>query len=126
MTSEPDQVELDQLLERVEHAAAAERGEPPAGAGQGLGAHLPHATRDDETGFEHHGFLNVLLATRTALDGDDVVATLEEQDRDVVASRVREVGSETLARTRRWFASFGCCGVQDPLEDLVTLGLLTL
>ena len=34
-------------------------------------AGLHHAVRhtDPETGFEHHGFLNVLLATRVALDG---------------------------------------------------------
>jgi hypothetical protein len=104
-------------------AAALDR-ERPYNPTAGLHAAVRH--RDDETGFEHHGFLNVLLATRAALDGDDVVATLEEQDRDVVASRVREVGSETLARTRRWFTSFGCCGVLDPLEELVELDLVRL
>jgi hypothetical protein len=98
--------------------------ELPFKATAGLHGAVRH--RDEETGFEHHGFLNLLLATRAALDGDDVVATLEEQDRDVVATRAREVGSETLTRTRRWFTSFGCCGVLDPLEELVELELIGL
>ena len=29
-----------------------------------------------------------------------------------------------LAGTRRWFTSFGSCSVQEPLEDLVGLGLV--
>ena len=35
------------------------------------GLHNAVRHRDEETGFEHHGFLNVLLATRTSLDGGD-------------------------------------------------------
>src|SRR6478736_191679 len=35
---------------------------------------------DPETGFEHHGFLNVLLATRVALDGGDVEAALSSTE----------------------------------------------
>ena len=31
---------------------------------------------------------------------------------------------DTLARTRRWFTSFGCCEVREPLEDLAALGLV--
>lgn len=92
-------------------------------------AGLHHAVRhrDLETGFMHHGFLNILLATRVAWDGgsaDEVVATLEEQDATTVVTRLRETGSEALQRTRRLFVSFGCCGVQDPWNDLVTLGLV--
>jgi hypothetical protein len=91
-------------------------------------AGLHHAIRHraPDTGFEHHGFLNVLLATRSALDGEDVVAALDEQDPQAVVHRLQEVGSEALTRARRWFTSFGCCGVLDPLEDLVDLGLVAL
>ena len=91
-------------------------------------AGLHHAVRHRaaDSGFEQHGFLNVLLATRAALDGDDVVSALEEQDRSAVVARVRDVGSDSLVRARRWFTSFGCCGVQDPLADLVDLGLVTV
>ncbi len=89
-------------------------------------AGLHHAVRHraEETGFEHHGFLNVLLATRAALDGDDVPGTLEERDPAALVRRAADLGSETLARTRRWFMSFGCCGVTDPFDDLVALGLV--
>ena len=91
-------------------------------------AGLHHAVRHRaaETGFEHHGFLNVLLATRTALDGEDVVTALEEHEAAVVVRRLQEVGSDALARARRWFTSFGCCGVHDPLEELLDLGLVTV
>ena len=103
--------------------AALDR-ELPFKATAGLHAALRH--RDPGTGFEHHGFLGVLLATRAALDGEDVVAALEERDADAVRARLDALGEETLTRTRRWFTSFGCCGVQDPLEDLVELGLVAL
>ena len=90
-------------------------------------AGLHHAVRhrDPDTGFEHHGFLNVLLAVRAALDGEDLVAVLEERDDDAVVVRLREVGGDALTRARRWFTSFGCCGVTDPWHDLVRLGLIT-
>jgi hypothetical protein len=34
------------------------------------------------------------------------------------------VGHDGGVRARRWFTSFGCCEVSDPLEDLVDLGLI--
>lgn len=94
-------------------------------------AGLHHAVRhrDDSTGFEHHGFLNILLATRAAFDGagpEAVAEVLEERDPDAVRGLVETTGGEALARTRRWFTSFGCCGVLDPLEDLLDLGLVHL
>ncbi len=91
-------------------------------------AGLHHAVRHraQDTGFEQQGFLNVLLATRAALDGDDVTGTLEERSGDTVVRRLQEVGSDALTRARRWFTSFGCCGVTEPLEDLVDLGLVDL
>ena len=73
-----------------------------------------------EDGFEHHGFLNLLVATRQAWDGagrDEVVATLEERSGDAL-------DTTGLDRARRWFTSFGSCSVSEPLDDLITLGLL--
>jgi hypothetical protein len=29
-----------------------------------------------------------------------------------------------MARTRRWFTSFGSCSVSEPLGDLISLGLV--
>jgi hypothetical protein len=71
-----------------------------------------------------HGFLNVLLATRQAFDGattGDVVETLERRDAAGLAADARDAD---LAGARRWFTSFGSCSVTEPLDDLVSLGLL--
>ncbi|GAA1919771.1 hypothetical protein [Nocardioides marmoribigeumensis] len=87
------------------------------------GLHRAVRHRAGPTGFEHHGFLNVLLATRASLDGESAGAALAERDAEVVAERVRGLGADGVARTRRWFTSFGCCGVEDPWHDLVSLGL---
>lgn len=93
-------------------------------------AGLHHALRhqDGETGFEHHGFLNVLLATRSAWDGapaDEVARTLDEEDAGVVRAALEDAGEAGLVSARRWFRSFGSCSVLEPLKDLVELGLVT-
>ncbi len=80
-------------------------------------AGLHHALPHDG----QHGFLNILTATAAAFAGagrDEVVATLEAGDLAPQA--------ESLAAGRRWFTSFGCCSVIEPLEDLVELGLVEL
>ncbi len=91
-------------------------------------AGLHHAVRHRaaDTGFEHHGFLNLLLATAAAWDGagrDEVARLLGEHDSGSVAAAARDAGS-ALASVRRWFTSFGCCAVADPLGDLLALGLI--
>lgn len=91
------------------------------------GLHNALRHRDPETGFEHHGFLNVLLATRAGLDGagpDGVAAVLDNGDPDAVRGRLGETGPDGLVSARRWFTSFGSCSVLEPLEDLTELGLL--
>ena len=90
------------------------------------GLHQAVRHRAEDTGFEHHGFLNILLATRAALDGEDVVASLQLQDRSAVVERLRQTGGDGLTRARRWFTSFGCCELCDPLEELVELGLVSV
>ena len=92
------------------------------------GLHHAIAHRDHATGFEHHGFLNVLLATRQAFDGatQAEVATLlaDTYPNDLVALARTAQQSGDLAGARRWFTSFGCCEVREPLDDLVGLGLI--
>jgi len=101
--------------------AALDR-EAPFKCTAGLHQALRH--RELATGFEHHGFLNVLTATAHAFDGatrDDVVAMLDEQDADRL---ITEAGNSSLHKGRRWFTSFGSCSVTEPLESLVATGLL--
>ena len=92
-------------------------------------AGLHHALRHraPDTGFEHHGFLNVLLATRASLDGDGaeaVAAVLELAAPAAVVALLDEAGTDRVLSARRWFTSFGSCSVREPLEDLVALALL--
>ncbi|MGN6132298.1 MAG: hypothetical protein ACTHOK_18320, partial [Nocardioidaceae bacterium] len=88
------------------------------------GLHQAVRHSDPATGFAHHGFVNLLVATRRLFDGapvDEAVAIIDE-------SRVPEL--VTLARdtdldgARRWFRSFGSCSVTEPLESLTAIGLL--
>lgn len=99
-----------------------------------LTAGLHHAVRHTAMGagaqgqdLEQHGVLNVVSAVTAAGTGaavDDLVALLSDRDPARVADRVAELDDEALQRARAAFVSFGCCGVTDPLSDLVTLGLL--
>ena len=57
------------------------------------GLHHAVRNRDAETGFAHHGFLNVLLATRASLDGnslEEVAGVLDDTDGPALADRLRE------------------------------------
>jgi hypothetical protein len=89
-------------------------------------AGLHHALRhrDHETGFEHHGFLNVLLATRRAFDGGTVAEVAEVLDDHYANDLVALARTSDLAGARRWFTSYGSCSVTEPLDDLLALGLL--
>jgi hypothetical protein len=91
------------------------------------GLHSAARHRDPDTGFEHHGFLDVLLAVAAALDGadvDDVVRVLAERDAAALAERVCALTDEQVAATRSRFVSFGTCSTAEPLADLHALGLL--
>jgi len=94
-----------------------------------LTAGLHHAVRhtDATTGFEHHGVLNALVATRVAVgggSGDEVAAVLAERDPSPLVAAVRGWDDSDVAAVRTSFWSLGCCGVTDPVDDLVSLGLL--
>lgn len=100
--------------------AALDR-ETPFKCTAGLHNAVRHTGAD---GFEHHGFLNVLVATRLAFDGaavPDVVEVLERRDGPVLAEEARTLD---LAGARRWFTAFGSCSVDEPLADLRALGLV--
>jgi hypothetical protein len=91
------------------------------------GLHNAIRHRDPETGFEHQGFLNILIATRAAWDGvahDLIVSLLEETDGHSLATETQALGAAGIVATRQWFTSFGSCDVMEPLDDLVGLGLI--
>lgn len=93
-------------------------------------AGLHHAVRytDPITGFEHHGFLNLMAAVARAQHGADrevLTQVLATRDRVEVANEVSTWSPDQVAGVRRTFVSFGCCGVEEPVEDLVTSRLLT-
>jgi hypothetical protein len=93
-------------------------------------AGLHHAVRHRaaDTGLEHHGFLNVLLGVAAALDGADeadIAAALADQDPSRVAGRVGRLSPDAAADIRSLFTSFGTCSTDEPVADLVTLGLVS-
>jgi hypothetical protein len=92
-------------------------------------AGLHHAVRHTaaDTGFEHHGFLNVLLAVAAADNGVDtahVAALLAQRDPGRVAARVSAIGPGLAGDVRALFTAFGTCSTDEPVADLVGLGLL--
>ncbi|MCI0687548.1 MAG: hypothetical protein L0Y54_09970 [Sporichthyaceae bacterium] len=92
-------------------------------------AGLHHAVRhrDPKTGFEHHGFLNILVATATAVDGgrvDDLVAVLAEQDPSELVDATARVNEPAAEQTRAHFAGYGSCSFDEPVDDLTGLGLI--
>ncbi len=92
-------------------------------------AGLHHAVRntDAATGFEQHGFLNVLVAVAAVLDGADAVeAAVLLADRDS-AGLAASLGAWPLGQSEqvRWvFRSIGTCSIDEPVSDLIDLGLL--
>ncbi|WP_281499327.1 hypothetical protein [Rhodococcus sp. F64268] len=91
-------------------------------------AGLHHAVRntDPETGFEQHGFLNILAAVAVALDGGDnaaIAEVLADRDGAALASRLKELSDERATEVRSRFRSYGTCSIADPLTDLLDLGL---
>lgn len=78
-------------------------------------------------GFEHHGFLNVLLATHVAIDRGRPPAVAEilgDRDGRRLATSFRALSADAVACARRAFVSFGTCSIAEPVEDLQGLGLL--
>lgn len=93
-------------------------------------AGLHHAVRNTtaDTGFEQHGFLNVLLAVAAAAAGadpDEIVAVLAQRDPASVTEQVRALDRGTVAEIRSLFTSFGTCSTDEPVADLVSLGLMS-
>ncbi len=117
----PDEAQLARVV-----VAAARVGTPMKYT---AGLHHALRFRDARTGFEHHGFLNLLVGVRAALSGAaerEVADILTLRSADPIVSDVLGWSVDETAAVRRSFVSFGCCGVADPVADLVDLGLVTM
>ncbi|MQY19819.1 hypothetical protein [Nocardia macrotermitis] len=85
------------------------------------GLHNAIRHTDPETGFEHHGFLNILCATASALDNaetDSLATILAERNPTALTNALGDTNPRTL------FVSYGSCSLAESYEDLAALGLL--
>ena len=101
-----------------------------AGSPVKLTAGLHHAVRGPDTvsAGVTHGVLNVVLAVAAAVQGAsaDVLAhVLARTDGDRLAAETAALDATDVTDVRRCWASFGCCGVTDPLTELAALGLFS-
>jgi hypothetical protein len=90
-----------------------------------LTAGLHHALRhtDPETGFTHHGFLNVLAGSLLAAGGAEVAEVAELLGTTDPVPVVEAVRGHQAERRPLWIG-FGSCRIDEPLADLTGLGLL--
>jgi hypothetical protein len=115
----PDEAELSKAI--VEVASAGVPFKATAG--------LHHALRntDPDTGFEQHGFLNLLLATDAAVRGanaPELAQQLAERDGSTITEAIRRLDDARISAARRAFVSFGTCSIVEPLDELVELELI--
>ena len=97
----------------------------PFKATAGLHGAVRH--RDDQTGFVHHGFLNLVLAAVRAAAGspvDRVAAVLASTDASALAAEARAVSGRELSAARLLFRAYGSCSTSEPREEGAALGLL--
>jgi hypothetical protein len=92
-------------------------------------AGLHHAVRntDGATGFEQHGFVNVLVAVAAVLDGADAPEAsvlLADRNGDGLAARLGALPVGLAERVRSVFRSIGTCSIDEPVSDLADLGLI--
>ncbi|ABW13181.1 conserved hypothetical protein [Parafrankia sp. EAN1pec] len=105
---------------------ACARGGVPFKATAGLHHALPH--QDRRTGFTHHGFLNLVLATCRAVDGADLPAVseiLDRTDEAALVAEARAVPPELVRAARRALVAYGSCRTDAPVDDLRRLGLVS-
>ena len=82
---------------------------------------------DPDTGFAHHGFLNVLWAIQLLQSNIGLAAAedaLAMTDPLTVRTAVGGFSGEDAAALRGQFASIGSCSITEPLDDLVALDLV--
>jgi len=112
--------------------AAADRNLPMKAT---AGLHHPFRHIAPDTGFPHHGFVNILAAAALASAGEGVATLVEvlsdeeaesfSIDRGGLTWRRYVVGADALAGTRsKLFLGYGSCSFEEPIRDLAELGAL--
>ncbi|WP_153504579.1 hypothetical protein [Cumulibacter manganitolerans] len=109
---------VDQLAEALRAVVSASL---PMKATAGL--HSAIRNTNPETGFEHHGFLNLLTAIDAALSGGDVAAVLAERDPARVAEAIRAMDEDRRRAVRHVLVSYGSCSTSSPVQQAARLGL---
>jgi len=97
----------------------------PFKATAGLHGAVRH--RDGQTGFVHHGFLNLLLAAARAAKGmaaGEVAAVLASTDGPALAAEARALSGREVSAARLLFRAYGSCSTSEPPEEAAALGLL--
>lgn len=108
--------------EVADFLSVASRQSVPFKATAGLHNAVRHT--DETTGFTHHGFLNLLVATARCLSGGDVREALTSTDGSALAAEAEGLSGDAARAVRGVFASYGSCSLADPVADLEGLGLL--
>ncbi|MDH3729496.1 MAG: hypothetical protein OES13_00020 [Acidimicrobiia bacterium] len=97
------------------------------------GLHHPVRHVADDTGFVHHGFLNILAASLSAFEArEDLVEILSDDDptsfavsRTGVSWKGRVFRADSVASSRAaGFIGYGSCDFDEPVADLFELGML--
>ncbi|TCP57142.1 hypothetical protein EV191_1011094 [Tamaricihabitans halophyticus] len=79
---------------------------------------------DPDSGFTHHGFVNLLVAAARTLAGQDVREALASTDAAALAKEAGALTDAAARAVRGLCASFGSGSLASPLTDLEELGLL--
>lgn len=93
------------------------------------GLHYAVRRRDASTLFEHHGFLNITLAARIAAATGSHAATrvvLADRNPRSLAEQVGDLSATDVHATRALFNSFGTSRLDEPITDLLGMGLVSV
>jgi hypothetical protein len=121
-TGSPDNSGTPPYAQLAEQLSVLVEADLPFKATAGLHHAQPTSGADPQRPVQH-GFLNLLAAVEVLVEGGSV-ADAAEALRHTDPAAVAGWSEETALRIRRRFLSFGCCGVLDPVNDLVALNLV--